>query len=237
MSVSVVVPVYNEEDNIEPLVNELRALEDKINDFEVVLVDDGSSDSTWEKIRGHDTESSCIKGVHYDRNRGQSAAMLVGLKHADGDIIVTMDGDIQNNPADIPKLVEKIGEFDVVCGYRAVRKDSWARRIGSKIANRVRNLVTHDNIRDTGCSLKAFKRECIADLPPVQGVHRFMPAYFKLNGRSITEIPVDHRPRTRGKSKYTNMKRLPRTIYDLFGFAWYRERYLHPVTDEDIVIG
>lgn len=234
MSVSIVIPVYNEEDNILPLAKELMALNNHLECLEILFIDDGSADATWERIKSCASSSPCIHGLHYDQNRGQSSAMLIGLSKAAGDIIVTMDGDAQNNPADIPKLTEKIGKFDVVCGYRAVRKDSWSRRAGSRLANKVRNMITQDNIRDTGCSLKAFKKECIKDLPHIEGVHRFMPAYFKINGRSITEIPVDHRARTKGTSKYTNMKRLPRTVYDLFGFAWYRKRHLRSMRNEDI---
>lgn len=155
--------------------------------------------------------------------------MLFGLQNAAGDVLVTMDGDMQNNPADIPKLLEALKDSDVVCGYRANRRDTWSRRVGSRLANRVRNWFTHDGVRDTGCSLKVFKRICVGDLPPLRGVHRFMPAYFKLNGRVMREMPVDHRARTQGQSKYTNLKRLPATIFDLIGFIWYRRRYLPPL--------
>lgn len=234
MSVSVIVPVYNEEENIAPLVTEICSLDSMIPDLEVIFVDDGSTDGTWQKLKQCANEYSCLRPVHYDRNRGQSSAMLVGLNEARGEIIVTMDGDAQNNPADIPMLIDKITECDVVCGYRAKRKDTWARRKGSRLANWVRNRVTRDQVRDTGCSLKAFKRECLRDLPPIDGVHRFMPAYFRMNGRSIKEVAVDHRPRVIGTSKYTNMKRLPKTIYDLFGFVWYRKRYLPPIRNDEL---
>lgn len=232
MKVSVVVPVYNEQDNILPLAEELQRLAAVIPDFEALLVDDGSSDQTWERIRQARALHPAVRGIRYEKNRGQSSAMLTGLREAAGDVLVTLDGDMQNNPADIPRLLEAMGDADAVCGYRAKRKDTWARRVGSRLANRVRNWCTRDGIRDTGCSLKAFRRVCVGDLPPVEGVHRFMPAYFKLNGRVIKEIPVDHRARTRGASKYTNMKRLPRTIFDLFGFVWYRKRYLPPLPRE-----
>jgi dolichol-phosphate mannosyltransferase len=152
--------------------------------------------------------------------------MLIGLERATGDILVTMDGDLQNNPADIPGLIERIGPVDVVCGYRAKRRDIWSRRAASRIGNAIRNRLTRDGLRDTGCSLKAFKRECRADLPPVNGAHRFMGAYFRMNNRTIEQVPVDHRPRIHGASKYTNLKRLPRTTFDLIGFLWYRTRRL-----------
>ena len=152
--------------------------------------------------------------------------MLRGLAAARHDIVVTLDGDLQNDPADIPALAAKVGEFDVVCGFRAKRRDTWSRRIGSRLANRIRNSVTRDGMRDTGCSLKAFRRECAADLPRLDGVHRFMPAYFRLHHRTICEVPVNHRARQHGVSKYTNLKRLPRTIRDLLGFAWIRSRHI-----------
>jgi dolichol-phosphate mannosyltransferase len=160
--------------------------------------------------------------------------MLLGLSRARGAAIVTMDGDLQNDAADIPKLLEALDGWDAVCGYRAKRRDSLSRRLGSRLAYVVRNWVTHDGARDTGCSLKAFRRECVADLPMVDGVHRFMPAYFRMNRRSIRQVPVNHRPRELGVSKYTNLKRLGKTTFDLVGFSWYRSRKLPPLSDEDI---
>lgn len=236
MKVSIVIPVYNEEDNILPLAEELNRLTASLPDLEVLLVDDGSRDQTWARIGAAHAKFPCVNGLRCNRNRGQSSAMLAGLARAAGDVVVTLDGDLQNNPTDIPRLVAELGgDCDVVCGYRAKRKDTWARRVGSRLANRVRNWGTKDGIRDTGCSLKAFRKACVADLPSVEGVHRFMPAYFKLNGRRIKEVAVDHRPRTHGQSKYTNLKRLPRTIYDLFGFVWYRKRYLRALAETEIV--
>ncbi len=233
MQVSVVVPVYNEQENILPLAEELDRLSGQLPGLEVVFVDDGSRDETWCRIQEAAARHPRVRGVGYSRNRGQSFAMLFGLHEAKGDVLVTIDGDMQNNPADIPRLVAELAGADVVCGYRAKRKDTWARRIGSRLANRIRNQFTHDGIRDTGCSLKAFRRACVADLPPVEGVHRFMPAYFKLNGRVVKEAAVDHRPRLRGQSKYTNLKRLPRTTFDLLGFIWYRRRYLPPLPENE----
>jgi len=226
MRASIVIPVYNEEDGIADLAGEICAVKELGGDFELLLVDDGSRDRTWDRIVAAAKLHPQVRGLRCPRNQGQSSAMLHGLLAARGQIVVTMDGDLQNNPADIPVLLAKVGPFDVVCGYRAKRRDSWSRRLASRIGNGARNWVTHDGIRDTGCSLKAFRRELIEDLPWVNGVHRFMPAYFKLHGRSVTEVPVDHRPRRHGTSKYTNLKRLPRGIFDLIGFAWYRSRIL-----------
>lgn len=234
MKVSVVVPVYNEQDNILPLAGELQRVQAAVPDLEILFVDDGSRDGTWARIAEARRQFPCVNGLRYERNRGQSHAMLVGLREAAGDVLVTLDGDLQNNPADIPRLLGELDGVDAVCGYRAKRKDTWARRAGSRLANRARNWATHDGIRDTGCSLKVFRKACVNDLPCVEGVHRFMPAYFALNGRTIKEVAVDHRARTMGASKYTNMKRLPRTIFDLFGFMWYRKRYLQRLSERDI---
>lgn len=229
MSVSVVIPVYNEQDNVPLLAAEFAPVAQQVPGLEVVLVDDGSSDGTWQRIGEAAARHSFVRGIRGERNRGQTAAMLLGLREARGDILVTMDGDLQNNPADIPRLVQRVGPVDVVCGYRAKRRDSWSRRVASRIGNAIRNAVTHDGLRDTGCSLKAFKRACLADLPYLNGAHRFMGAYFRLHGRSLEQVPVDHRPRSHGVSKYTNLKRLPRTTFDLIGFLWYRQRLLSDV--------
>ena len=223
---SIVIPVYNEEENIAPLVEQLRFLADQFDPLEVLLVDDGSTDTTWKCIEAQSVEFPSLKGIKQLRNAGQSAALQKGIHAAQYEVIVMLDGDLQNDPADIPKLVEALEGFDVVCGYRANRKDTWSKRYGSKLANKIRNMVTHDGIRDTGCTLKAFRRKCANDLPPLEGMHRFMPAYFKINNRKITQIPVNHRNRIHGSSKYSNMMRLPRTLRDLNAFKYYRKRVI-----------
>lgn len=229
MKVSVVIPVYQEEGNIMPLADEFVPVAGALPGLEVILVDDGSTDGTWAAITEACARHPFLRGIRGERNRGQSAAMLLGLREARGDVLVTLDGDRQNNPADIPALVERTQRFDVVCGYRAKRRDTWSRRVASRIGNGIRNAVTRDGLRDTGCSLKAFRRACLDDLPPLNGVHRFMGAYFRLAGRTIEQLPVDHRPRVHGTSKYTNLKRLPRTAFDLIGFLWYRSRVLREI--------
>ena len=226
MKVSVIIPVYAEQDNILPLASEFAPVAEQLPGLEVLLVDDGSTDDTWARIVDARARFPFVRGIRADRNRGQSAAMLLGLAQAHGDVLVTMDGDLQNNPADIPRLVERTAQVDVVCGYRAKRRDTWSRRVTSSIGHGIRNAITHDGLRDPGCSLKAFRKACADDLPPANGVHRFMGAYFRLAGRSLEQLPVDHRARTHGTSKYTNLKRLPRTAFDLIGFLWYRSRIL-----------
>ncbi|MCP5487974.1 MAG: glycosyltransferase family 2 protein [Verrucomicrobia bacterium] len=230
MKVSIIIPMYNEQENVAPLSEELDRLRSSLDDVEALLIDDGSRDGTWAAIEDAAARYPVIRGIRSVRNRGQSAAMLLGFAQAAGDIIVTMDGDLQNNPADIPRLVMELDRADVACGYRAKRRDSWSRRMASRIGNGIRNRVTRDGLRDTGCSLKAFRAECAADIPPFNGCHRFMGAYFKLHGRTMVQLPVDHRARQFGSSKYTNLKRLPKTTFDLIGFLWYRSRYLSPTT-------
>lgn len=223
---SVVVPLYNEEENVPALLEEIAAVAPQLPAFELILVDDGSTDGTAARIAEAQSQYPFVRSVSYQPNRGQSAALLAGFQAARGELIAMLDGDLQNDPADIPRLLQELQDADCVCGYRAERHDRWSRRIASRVANYVRNLVTHDGVRDTGCTLKVFRRELIADLPPLNGVHRFMPAWFRLHGRTLKEVPVRHRPRHYGRSKYSNWRRLPRTLLDLFGFWWYRRRFL-----------
>lgn len=222
ITVSAVIPVYNEVDSIRPLANELLAVSELT---EILFVNDGSADGTTAALDQLATQHPRIRVHHQPQNAGQSAAMWTGFQQAAGEIIVCLDGDGQNDPADIPLMLAALSSsVDVVCGRRAKRRDSWSKRTGSRWANRVRNWVTHDGVADTGCSLKAFRRACVPDLPPLDGMHRFMPAYFTLKKRRIVQIDVNHRAREHGQSKYTNLSRLPRTLLDLFGFWWFRRR-------------
>ena len=215
--ISIIIPFYNEAGNVTSVLEEIL---DCQPEAEIIAVDDGSTDSTWEEI----SSLRGVTGIRFPSNRGQSAAMLCGLHRASSNICVTMDGDGQNDPADIEDLVSGMSRADAVFGYRRVRKDSWSRRIASRIANRIRRSVVHDGIRDTGCSLKVFRKEMTACLPPFNGVHRFMGAFFVARGYKILEVPVNHRPRTQGKSKYNNLNRGLRGIYDLIGVGWYINR-------------
>ena len=224
--ISVVIPFYNEEHNVTPLMDEVMQVPLSGHQLEGVLIDDGSTDNTWTQILKSTERYSELRGVRLPKNRGQSFALLAGLKSSTGDVLITLDGDGQNDPRDIPILLSSLETCDVVCGIRTCRKDPWTRRASSMIANKVRNWITHDGVTDAGCSLKVFRRRCISDLPPFDGVHRFMPAYFRLNNRVICQESVHHRPRLHGKSKYTHFKRLPHTLFDLIGFVWYRRRLL-----------
>ncbi|MDQ6625623.1 MAG: glycosyltransferase family 2 protein, partial [Verrucomicrobiota bacterium] len=197
-AVSVVVPLFNEEENVPLLQSELTAALAAL-DYEIIFVDDGSRDATVSKIAA----GPQVRVLQFERNAGQSAAMYAGLHAARGATAVLIDGDLQNDPADIPKLLHEINRgADLVCGYRAVRKDTTVKRLTSRIANFVRSRFTKDGVRDTGCTLKAMRRECVHALVPFKGMHRFIPALIKGAGYRIVEVPVNHRARQFGVSKY-----------------------------------
>lgn len=220
---SVVIPLYNEEDNMDTLQQELDRSLDGF-DYEIVFVDDGSRDGTLGRIR----RGARVRVLAFERNAGQSAAMYEGMRSARGRLIVLLDGDLQNDPADIPKLVAEIegGGADLVCGYRAKRKDTWVKRMTSRIANAVRSRFVGDGVRDTGCSLKAMRRECVGALIPFYGMHRFIPALVKGAGFAVSEMPVNHRPRVAGVSKYGLSNRAIKATMDMFGVRWLISRQL-----------
>ncbi|MFL6536798.1 MAG: glycosyltransferase family 2 protein [Chthoniobacterales bacterium] len=221
-AISVVVPLYNEEENVPilqaELANALRGI-----DHEIIFVDDGSTDATANRI-GRSPE---VRVVQFERNAGQSAAMFAGLHAARGSIAVLIDGDLQNDPADIPRLIAEIERgADLVCGYRAQRKDTLVKRITSRVANFVRSRFTKDYVRDTGCTLKAMRRECVGALLPFKGLHRFIPALIRGAGYKLVEIPVNHRSRKFGVSKYGLGNRAIRATVDMFGVRWLLSRQL-----------
>lgn len=223
LAVSVVVPLFNEEENIPILQSELTAALAGL-DYEIIFVDDGSSDRTVERI----APGPQIRVLRFEKNAGQSAAMYAGLQGARGATAVLIDGDLQNDPADIPRLLEEIARgADLVCGYRAQRKDTLVKRITSRIANFVRSRFTKDGVRDTGCTLKAMRRECISALVPFKGMHRFIPALVKGAGYRLVEVPVNHRPRKFGQSKYGLGNRAIRATIDMFGVRWLLSRQLN----------
>jgi dolichol-phosphate mannosyltransferase len=222
-AVSVVVPLFNEDENVPILQGELTASLSGL-DYEIIFVDDGSTDGTVRRIAADPR----VRLVQFERNAGQSAAMFAGLNSARGEVAVLIDGDLQNDPADIPKLLAEIERgADLVCGYRAQRKDTVVKRITSRIANFVRSRFTKDGVRDTGCTLKAMKRECVTALLPFKGMHRFIPALVKGAGYRLVEIPVNHRPRRFGQSKYGLGNRALRATTDMFGVRWLLSRRLN----------
>lgn len=221
--VSVVVPLFNEEANMPILQSELRAALGGL-DHEIIFVDDGSIDRTVERIEN----AANVRVLRFAKNAGQSAAIYAGLQAACGATAVLIDGDLQNDPADIPKLVAEISRgADLVCGYRAQRKDTLVKRLTSRVANFVRSRFTKDGVRDTGCTLKAMRRECIGALIPFKGMHRFIPALIKAAGYRLVEIPVNHRPRRFGRSKYSLGNRALRATIDMFGVRWLLSRRLN----------
>lgn len=218
-TVSIVVPFYNEEACADAVLREIAACQPGA---EIIAVDDGSRDRTWEILRS-------VPGVtplRLTANRGQSGALYAGLRFASGDILVMLDGDGQNDPADIAKLVDLVrsGACDVAVGRRAKRRDTWSRRAASRIGNGVRRLFLRDGISDTGCSLKAIHRDHLDLLVPFNGLHRYLPALFTHAGLRIAEVDVNHRERSAGVSKYTNLDRALRGVYDLVGVCWLLRR-------------
>jgi dolichol-phosphate mannosyltransferase len=220
--ISIIIPVYNEEDNVGQLQAELElALKDYL--YELLFVDDGSRDRTNERIK----RKPGVRIVEFENNTGQSAAMYAGLFAASGKILVLIDGDLQNDPSDIPRLLAEIDRgADLVCGYRFNRRDTWFKRVQSRIANRVRSRFTRDGVRDTGCTLKAMRRECREALIPFHGMHRFIPALIKGLGYKVTEISVNHRRRQHGISKYSFGNRAIHATIDMFGVRWFLDRQI-----------
>ncbi len=219
---SVVIPLYNEEDNVAILQREIgEALAGR--NYELILVDDGSSDATVARI----DRTPEVRVLEFEKNAGQSAAMIAGISAVRGSVIVLLDGDLQNDPKDIPRLLEEISRgADLVCGYRAKRRDTVVKKITSRVANFVRSRFVGDGVRDTGCTLKAMRRECAAALVPFKGVHRFIPALVKNAGYRIVEIPVNHRARQYGVSKYGLGNRAIKATTDMLGVRWLQSRHI-----------
>lgn len=221
--VSVVVPLFNEEESISLLQTELSAALKNFQ-YEIVFVDDGSADFTADRIE----RKMNVRVIRFEKNAGQSAAIHAGVMVARGATLVLIDGDLQNDPADIPRLLAEIARgADLVCGYRAERRDTRVKRLTSRIANAVRSRFTKDGVRDTGCTLKAMRRECVSALVPFKGMHRFIPALVKGAGFRLVEIPVNHRPRRFGQSKYGLGNRALRATIDMFGVRWLLSRRLN----------
>ncbi|WP_447971925.1 glycosyltransferase family 2 protein [Nitrospira sp. M1] len=230
--ISVVIPMKDERENIMPLSSQLLGFfsgreETKTAPFEIVFVDDGSTDGSDRLFQGLAHEHPEIRVIYLDRNYGQTAAFDAGFRYATGALIVTLDGDLQYDPVDIGKLLPLANQYDVVCGRRQRRNDNLIRRWSSRLANGVRNAVIHDGIHDTGCSLKVFKRSVLDRIPLFQGMHRFFPALAQMYGFSVTEIPVQHFPRVHGLSKYGVGNRLFASVYDLFAVRWMQSRCLN----------
>jgi glycosyltransferase involved in cell wall biosynthesis len=225
----------DEEPNVVALVTEIcAALGEDTREDEIVLVDDGSRDGTVrEMLRAREQHGRRIRVIRHDRNRGQSTAICTGVRAAHGVLIATLDGDGQNDPKDIPRLVQELRArlsdgVTMVIGERRVRHDSFVRRLSSRIANKVRDALLHDGVADTGCGLKVFARSTFLELPPFDHMHRFLPALVRASGGGIIALPVSHRPRQAGRSKYGIGNRLWVGIVDLFGVRWLIRRQVAP---------
>ena len=194
--------------------------------YELIVVDDGSEDQTMRVLQELSCKHPEVRVIRFRRNAGQSAALDAGFKHARGRVVVTLDADLQNDPQDIPILLEKLQDYDVVCGIRQGRQDTWLRRMSSRIANGVRRRVLHDDIADVGCSLRAYRRQCLASIKLYNGMHRFLPVLLHIEGFRIGQTPVRHHPRRHGHSKYNVRNRAWRALMDLWAVRWMQRRQL-----------
>ena len=236
---SVVVPVKNEQDNVEPLVREIAAALSGNTVFEILYVNDGSTDTTQGVLDKLKHEFPMLRVIRHRASCGQSRAVTTGVNAARYEWIATLDGDGQNDPADIPTLLAQLTDpaqpanLEVLAGWRARRNDTFLRRLSSKVANGVRSRMLKDNTPDTGCGLKLFARETFLQLPNFDHMHRFLPALVMRNGGAVVSVPVNHRARERGASKYGVHNRLWVGIIDLFGVAWLQRRVRLAVIEAD----
>ncbi len=226
IDLSVVIPVFNERDNLEPLMKEIQETLDKVGrPFEVICVDDRSTDDSLQVLQTLQASRPWLRVVRHHVNSGESAGEATGFEHANGDIVITMDADQQNDPADIPAMLQALRDDVVaVCGVRRIREDDLVRRISSRIANWFRNSVTGDKILDAGCTYRALRRSALHEVLVFNGMHRFLPTILRLQGYRVVEHLVNHRPRTRGKSKYGVGNRAWRGLVDCLAMRWYRAR-------------
>lgn len=230
---SIVIPLKNEEGNILNLIAEIEPVMKTLNSpWELICIDDGSTDKTLSILKNAAQNKNFLKIIPFKKNYGQSSAFEAGFKAAQGKFVVTLDGDGQNDPTDIPKLITLIDTCDLVCGIRSKRRDTWSKRIISKIANRVRNWFCDDGVLDTGCSLKVYRKECLDKIKMYQGMHRFLPALFKIEGFRLQQIPVNHRERVSGISNYNIFNRSFNTLADLWAVRWMKKRHIRYEIDQ-----
>jgi len=230
--ISVVIPVCNEEDNVIPLAREIEAALRGSHPFEILFVDDGSTDGTAEAVRDARRAIPEVRLLRHSRRSGQSAAVASGVRRARGEWIATLDGDGQNDPADFPAMLDALAaargsdpEVRLVMGNRVTRRDTWLRRLSSRVANGVRGWLLDDGTPDTGCGIKLMHRDTFLELPFFDHMHRFLPALYQREGAKVISVPVNHRPRTRGTSKYGLNNRLWVGIVDLYGVMWLKSRF------------
>jgi len=225
VGISFVVPVFNEEESLPLLWDRLRPILARLDrSWELILVDDGSTDGSLERLKAIRTADRRTRLVVFDRNHGQSAAMDAGFRAARGEWVIVLDADLQNPPEEIPRLLEASDGVDMVYGRRARRQDSWTARLSSRIGNGTRNLITGHHVHDTGCTLKCYRREALERIPLFRGMHRFLPTLFKFHGFVIREIEVAHESRVAGVSKYGIGNRAWRGLMDCLAVRWMRSR-------------
>jgi glycosyltransferase involved in cell wall biosynthesis len=224
---SLIVPVYNEEENLPVLAAEIRAaLATTARDYEVLWIDDGSTDGSPQVLARLAADDPHGRVLRLRRNSGLSAALDAGFRHARGEILVSLDSDLQSDPADIPRLLAELAGCDVVCGVRARRRDNWLRRVSSRIANAVRNRATDESIADVGCTLRAYRADFVRRIPMFTGMHRFLPTLLRMEGARIKEVPVNHRPRLHGEPKYNVRNRIWKALADLMAVRWMQRRWI-----------
>jgi glycosyltransferase involved in cell wall biosynthesis len=225
---SVIIPIKNEEENILHLFQEIyREMQKLDKPWELIFIDDGSTDGSTKVLKNLKSSHQNVRVITFTKNYGQSSAFDAGFKAARGQFIISMDGDGQNDPADIPSLVRSIEDCDLVCGWRVARHDPWNKKIISKLSNFVRNKTCKDGMHDNGCSLKIYRSQCLKAIKMYHGMHRFLPALFILENFRVKEIPVNHRERVKGKSNYHFFNRSLSPFLDMFAVLWMRKRHLH----------
>ncbi|MCP5470045.1 MAG: glycosyltransferase family 2 protein [Chlamydiales bacterium] len=234
MYYSIVIPIHNEEENIVSLIEEIEPVMEKLGQpWELLCIDDGSTDRSLLILQDLCKKKRYLRVLSFTRNFGQSSAFAAGFEAAKGVFVITLDGDGQNDPSDIPILVEAIGDYDLVVGWRIHRKDPWTKRATSRLSNWVRSRMCRDEMHDTGCSLKLYRKEALDKIKMYKGMHRFLPALFSIEGFRIREIPVKHRERKGGVTKYNFFNRSLGPIRDMFMVRWMRKQALkHEVREE-----
>jgi glycosyltransferase involved in cell wall biosynthesis len=235
IEITVVVPVYNEKENLPVLIPKIGKVFEGIGlSYEMIFVDDGSSDGSLRVLKEAASRYPLLRIIKLKQNRGLSTALLAGMREARGEKIVTLDADLQNDPEDIPRLLGYLDQYDMATGWRQKREDPWLKKISSKIANAIRNRLSGEEIRDSACTLRAFKRECVQNIPVFNGMHRFLSTLVKIEGYRIIEVPVIHHPRKFGKSKYNIRNRMVRAFIDLLAVRWMKNRHIHYEIEERV---